>query len=111
MVSTDAAPLCRRCPPVNLQHSAYPFFRLVFEFKYKLSEGKIGDLFTPKVFHAVKVQVFKEHYVKVSTEVYSQFPVVIVKLKCSFFTHRLRLIQVGGVYIPELKQRGFDTEI
>ena len=27
------------------------------------------------------------------------------------FTQRLGLIQAGGVYIPELKQRGFDTEI
>ena len=35
----------------------------------------------------------------------------VVKLNMLLFTQRLGLVQEGGVYIPELKQRGFDTEI
>ena len=77
MIITNSTGLCRGCPPINLQYGSYPFLRLVFEFKQKLAEGKVGDLFTPKVFHTRKVQVFKEHYIKVTTQVYRQFPMVV----------------------------------
>ena len=71
---TNRTAFCRRYPLSDLQYRTYPFLGLVFEFKNKLTEGKIGDLFTPKVFHTRKVQVFKEHYIKVTTQVYRQFP-------------------------------------
>ena len=45
---TNRTAFCRRYPLSDLQYRTYPFLGLVFEFKNKLTEGKIGDLFTPK---------------------------------------------------------------
>ena len=65
MVITNTTALCGGYPPTNLQHSAYSLFRLVLEFFQELAEGKVGNLFSPKAFHAREVQVFKEHYSKI----------------------------------------------
>ena len=49
MISTDTTALCRRYPPINLQDRAYPFLALILKFFKKLTKGKVGDLFSPKV--------------------------------------------------------------
>ena len=77
---TNTTALCSGCPASNLQNSTYPLLCLPFEFHDELTEGKVRNLFTPKSFHAVKVQVFKEHYIKTSAEVYCEFPVVVCSL-------------------------------
>ena len=79
MSANRTAFTCRR-PSPNLQHRPNPFMRLVFQFPYELTEGKVRDLFSKKCFHASKIQVFKEQDVKTSAQVYSKFPMVICSL-------------------------------
>ena len=80
MMFTNRAALCRGYPSTNLQHRTYPFFRLVFEFFKKLTESEVRNLLAPKVLHSIKVKVFKEHYIKVTAQVYRQFPMMIRSL-------------------------------
>ena len=92
MISTDTTALCRGYPSTNLQHRTYPFLGLVFEFFKKLTESKVRDLFTPKSFHTVEVQVFKEEYIKVATQVYCKFPMMIRSLIRSFLMNTRNIL-------------------
>ena len=100
---TNTTALCSGCPASNLQNSTYPLLCLPFEFHDELTEGEVRNLFTPKSFHAVKVQVFKEQNIKLLAEFYRQFPMVVCSLIFSF------LVDTGNVLaFPFLVVRTFD---
>ena len=79
-MSTNTTALCRGYPLANLQYRTYPFVRLVLEFLHKCPECEVRNLFTPKFFHSAQVKVFKEQYVKIPTQVYCEFPMMVCSL-------------------------------
>jgi len=82
---TNTTAFCRRCPASNRKYKTIAFIRLVFEFPHELTEGKIRNLFTKEGFHTAKVQVFKEQNIKLLTEIYRKFPMVVRSLIFSLF--------------------------
>ena len=88
---TNRTRFCSRRPPIDFQHGAYPLFALVFEFLRELTKSKVRYLFPPKPFHTRKVQIFKEQDVKLTTEFYRQFPMVVCSLVRRF------LVETGNV--------------
>ena len=60
------------------------FSTFILQYLNKLVEGKVGDLASPKPFHAVKVQGFKGNRIKLLTKFTCQLPVKIFALVADF---------------------------
>ena len=56
------------------------FLTLGLQYLNELVEAEIGDFASPKAFHAVKVQGFKDNRIKLPTEVAGELPVKVFAL-------------------------------
>ena len=82
---------------------------IVKEFLFSVSQGvSVISLFNP-------VQVGRQtHNLAIMLELSAQTDTLIIqhfRPKVKFIFQRFGLINRGGVYIPQLKQGSFDTEI
>ena len=105
-MTTNTTALCRRTPFTDFQDSTYPLLCLPFEFPYELTEGEVRDLFAPQTFHTFKVQVFKEHYIKITAEIYCKFPVVIRSLIRSFLMDTRNLFPTAFLVVRTFQFTG-----
>ena len=60
------------------------FLTLIFQYLNKLVEAKIGDFASPKAFHTVKVQSFKDNRIKLLTEFRGELPMKVFALVRNF---------------------------
>ena len=68
------------------------FLAFISQYLNKLIESKIGDFTSPKPFHAVKVQSFKDNRIKSLAQVVCEFPLKIKTLIRNFAIEPCELI-------------------
>ena len=60
------------------------FLTLILQYLNKLVEGEVRDFTTPKAFHAIKVQCFKDNRIKPFTEFGGELPLKVFALVADF---------------------------
>ena len=83
-LSTTMTDGCCGLPTSDGFNALATFLCLPSHLEHEVTEGEIGDLASPKAFHAVKVQVLKEREVKLADDFQSKFPMVILALTGNF---------------------------